>query len=88
MTCLRQNSGATRSFAARLKNSAGPNASGQNDQGFAIAVRPPGEPAWARRLSREDFGDIGCVGEFPIAGIRCGAKSRPALPVEVMASPA
>ena len=36
-----------------------------------------------RRLSREDFDDIGFIGEYPIATIRYGSTEQPPLPVEI-----
>ena len=53
------------------------------DQGFAIAVKSPGGPAVVRRLSRDDFDDIGFIGEYPIATILYGTKDGAALPVEI-----
>lgn len=53
------------------------------DQGFAVWIRSPGRQPAMRRLNRDDFDDIGFIGEYPIATILYRSKTGPALPVEI-----
>lgn len=54
-------------------------------QGFAVAIRPAGQPPMVRRLDREGFDDLGFVGEYPIATVLYASKERPPLPIEIHA---
>jgi len=53
------------------------------EQGFAICATPTGGKPATLRLSRDDFDDIGFIGEYPIATIRYAGPKDKAFPLEV-----
>ena len=55
------------------------------EQGFAIGVKTRDDKTMVRQLSRDDFDNIGFIGEYPIATILYEVKDKPALPVSVQA---
>lgn len=59
---------------------------GYIDQGFAIAVKSGEGPAVVKTLSRDDFDNIGFIGEYPIAKVLYETKDKPALPVTIEAA--
>ena len=55
------------------------------EQGFAIRVKTAKGQTTVRQLSRDDFDDIGFIGEYPIATILYEVKDKAPLPVSVQA---
>lgn len=53
------------------------------EQGFSVAVKTPGGKALALPLSHDGFGEIGFLGEYPIATIEYDGAKQEAWPVEV-----
>jgi len=56
---------------------------GPIEQGFAVHIRTAGATPQVRRLSRDNFDDIGFIGEYPIATILYRLKNKGALPVNI-----
>ena len=56
---------------------------GPIEQGFAVHTRTAGATPQVRQLSRDDFDDIGFIGEYPVATILYRLKDKNALPVNI-----
>lgn len=53
------------------------------DQGFAIAIRTSGGKAFSLPLSHDGFGNIGFIGDYPIATIKYEGAKAEVWPIEV-----